>query len=181
MNVRFLFQVAHMVFITLKKNMCLWNTSRLESSDNHGSMLGILKKTEYLGVQSIVLMTIFLYLGLKCTTGCPFEVLGPAVFPGCILCVEIHTWDSLCCPHFPRSRGNALGNMLIDLAPLTSTVLPHSWLEPQCFSDKTNSPGIFSRNILLEYIMERKWEIQSAPWEAGFILWNLELKWGSLT
>ena len=105
-------------------------------------MLGILKKTVYLGVQSIVLMTIFLYFGLKGTTGCPFEVLGPAVFPGCILCVEIHTWDSFCCPHFPRSRGNALGNMLIDLAPLTSTVLPHSWLEPQCFSDKTNSPGI---------------------------------------
>ena len=90
-------------------------------------MLGILKKIVYLGVQSIVLKNIFLLFGTEGYRGYPFEVLGPAVLPGCILSIEIHTWDFFCCPRFPRSRGNPLGNMLIDLAPLTSTVLSHSW------------------------------------------------------
>lgn len=79
-------------------------------------------------------------------------MLGPAVFLAAS-CVLKYIPGILCAAlHFPRSRGNASGNMLIDLAPLTSTVLP---TPGQSLSASVirpilpeYSPGIFSWNTL---------------------------------
>lgn len=146
-------------------------------------MLGILKKNRILGGTEYSLNDYFSLFGTEVYNRMPLWGARPCCFPWLHLCsVEIHTWDSLYALTFP-DLGKCLGKYVNRSCSFGLVqFFPYSWLEPQCFSDKTNSPGIFSRNILLEYIMERKWEIQSAPWEAGFILLkSWELKWGSLT
>lgn len=124
-------------------------------------------------VQSRVLIHIFSWEWR--VRGCPFEVLGHAV-PGCILSVEIHAQAFPCWPPFGTSQ-SPLGNMLIDLAHLASEVLPHSVLEPQCFSDKTKW------QLPLEDITGREMDLKVSHERQGsrtrLIAWNLGLKCGS--